>query len=143
MNLQFHLLSRITVAALMCLLATATYVLYHSDRQARRAAHITAESLGKQLEIQLFRINAGAGQVNQFPDFDVWKQTGSAHGICVRFVSTDGAGIRDTAAAGRSAANGGHCANPQHQPENRLQLPLPDQAQTRCCQRHRGNQNGD
>ncbi len=91
MNLQFHLLSRITVAALMCLLATTAYVLYRSDRQARLATQITADSLGKQLEIQLFRIDAGFGQANQFPDFDLWKQTGNVPGICVRFVSTDGA----------------------------------------------------
>ena len=91
MNLQFHLLSRITIVALMCLLATTAYVLYHSDRQARQATQITAESLGKQLEMQLFRINAGVGQVNQFPDFDLWKQTGSMPGVCVRFVATDSA----------------------------------------------------
>lgn len=91
MNLQFHLLSRITVVALMCLLATAATVLHHSGRQARQATQITAESLGKQLELQLLRINAGFGQANQFPDFDLWKQTGSVPGICVRFVSTDNA----------------------------------------------------
>jgi two-component system sensor histidine kinase UhpB len=91
MNLQFHLLSRITLVALLCLLATTAYVLHHSNRQARQADQITAESLGKQLEMQLFRINAGVGQVNQFPDFDLWKQTGSVPGVCVSFVATDSA----------------------------------------------------
>ena len=99
MNLQFHLLSRITVVALMCLLATAAYVLHHSDRQARQATQITADSLGKQLEMQLLRINAGFGQANQFPDFDLWKQTASAPGICVRFVAIG-------SAAARSLCNG-------------------------------------
>jgi len=64
-------------------------VLYHSGRQARQATQITAESLGRQLELQLFRINAGFGQANQFPDFDLWKQTGSVPGVCVRFVAID------------------------------------------------------
>lgn len=91
MNLQFQLLSRITVVALMCLLATAATVLHHSSRQARQSTRITAESLGKQLELQIFRISAGVGQANQFPDFDLWKQTGSVPGICVRFISTDNA----------------------------------------------------
>ena len=94
MNLQFHLLSRITVAALMCLLATTAYVLYHSDRQARQATQITAEALGKQLEIQIFHINAGVSQANRFPDFDLWKQTASAPGVCVRFVATGSAVAR-------------------------------------------------
>ncbi|MBL6985919.1 MAG: sensor histidine kinase [Methylobacter sp.] len=91
MNLQFHLLFRITVVALMCLLTTAAYVLYHSDRQAGQATQSTAESLGKQLEFQLLSINAGFGQAKRFPDFDLWKQTGSVPGICVRFVSADSA----------------------------------------------------
>ncbi|MFI3155086.1 MAG: histidine kinase [Methylococcaceae bacterium] len=91
MNLQFHLLSRITVVALMCLLTTAAYVLYQSDRQAGQATQATAESLGKQLEFQLLRINAGFGPAHKFPDFELWKQTGSMPGICVRFVSTDNA----------------------------------------------------
>ena len=64
-----------------------------------RRHRLTAESLGKQLEFQLFRINAGVGQANRFPDFDLWKQTGSVPGICVRFVATD-------SAAARSLCNG-------------------------------------
>ena len=94
MNLQIHLLSRITIVALICLLATATYVLYHCNRQARQATETVADSLGRQLEMQLFRINAGVGQVNQFPDFDLWKQTGSVPGICVSFVAAGSATAR-------------------------------------------------
>ncbi len=91
MNLQLHLLSRITVVALMCLFTTAAYVLYHSDRQAGQVTQATAESLGRQLEFQLLRINAGFGRAHQFPDFELWKQTGNMPGICIRFVSTDSA----------------------------------------------------
>lgn len=103
MNLQLHLLSRIVVVTLMCLLATASYVLYLSDRQARQATQVTSASLAKQLEFQLLRINAGFGQANRFPDFDLWKQTGNAPGICVRFLSTDG--------AARSLCNGSKLAD--------------------------------
>jgi len=46
------------------------------------------------LELQLLRINSGFNQANQFPDFDLWKQTGSVPGICVRFASADSAAIR-------------------------------------------------
>lgn len=89
MNLQIHLLSRITLVALLCLLATTVYVLEHGNRQDRQASQITAESLAKQLEFQLLSINAGFGMANRFPDFDLWKQTGSVPGICVSFVATD------------------------------------------------------
>jgi two-component system sensor histidine kinase UhpB len=89
MNLQFHLLFRITAVALACLLAASVYVLYRSDQQSRQIAQSTAESLGKQLEIQLLRIDAGFGQPRQFPDFSLWKQTASVPGICIRFESID------------------------------------------------------
>jgi two-component system sensor histidine kinase UhpB len=89
MNLQFHLLFRIVAVALLCLLATSAYVLYRSDLQTRQITLAGAESLGKQLEIQLFRIDAGFGQTRQFPDFSLWKQTAGAPGICVGFESTD------------------------------------------------------
>jgi len=91
MNLQVHLLSRIVVVALTCLLATSAYVLYRSDLQSRQKTGITTESLGKQLEFQLLRIDAGFGQARQFPDFTLWKQTSSVPGVCVRFVPADGA----------------------------------------------------
>lgn len=89
MNLQIHLLSRITLVALLCLFATTAYVLQHSNQQDRQATQLTAESLAKQLEFQLLSINAGFGLAKRFPDFDLWKQTGSAPGICVSFVATD------------------------------------------------------
>jgi two-component system sensor histidine kinase UhpB len=85
MNLQFHLLSRIVAVALACLMATTAYVLYRNDWQVRETTQATAESLGRQLEIQLLRIDAGFGQARQFPDFSLWKQTASIPGICVRF----------------------------------------------------------
>lgn len=94
MNLQFHLLSRIAVVALICLLTTAAYLLVSSDRQARQLTQATAESLGKQLEFQLLRINAGLGQANPFPDFELWKQTGNVEGICISFSPTVGATAR-------------------------------------------------
>lgn len=50
---------------------------------------MTADSLGKQLEIQLLRFDANIEQSSQFPDFDLWKQTHMAAGICVRYVSTN------------------------------------------------------
>ena len=94
MKLQFHLLSRITVVALICLLITASYVLYHSDQAARLATEITADSVGKQFEMQLFRRQAGIGQENQFPDFELWKQTVNAPGVCIRFIAAENGSVR-------------------------------------------------
>ncbi len=89
MNLQRHLLSRITLAALLCLLVIASYSLHQSHRQAEQNTQQIAESLGKQLESQLLLINAGIGQGNAFPDFEFWKQSGSHPGICLAYASID------------------------------------------------------
>jgi hypothetical protein len=90
MNLKFHLLSRIIVIAVICLIATAGYVLYQADRQAILDTQVTAESIDKQLELQLLRIDAGFGQPERFPDFDLWKETSIMSGICIHYLSEDG-----------------------------------------------------
>jgi len=94
MNLKFHLLSRIVLIAVACLAATAVYVLYQSDRQAKLQAVISADSLSRQLLMQLWRIDAGSGEIQRFPDFDLWKQTGSAPGLCARFLSANDKPVR-------------------------------------------------
>lgn len=99
MNLQLHLLSRIAVVALLCLLAIASYALYQSHWQAEQTTKQMAELLGKHLESQLLLINAGIGPVSPFPDFELWKQTGSQPGVCVAYAAAD-------SAASRSLCNG-------------------------------------
>lgn len=89
MNLQLHLLYRIAMVALLCLLVTASYSLYQSHRQSEQTTMQMAEGLGKQLESQLMLIEAGIGQTNPFPDFGLWKQTGSQPGICVVYAAAE------------------------------------------------------
>jgi signal transduction histidine kinase len=90
MNLQLHLLSRIAAVVLLCLLATASYALYQSHRQAEQSTRQIAESLAKQLESQLLLINAGIGLNNSFPDFEFWKQSGAQPGICITYTAANG-----------------------------------------------------
>jgi len=89
MNLKFHLLTRIIVIAVICLMATAAYILYQADQQAILETRVTAESIDKQLELQLLRIDAGFGQPERFPDFDLWKETGTVSGVCVSYLSAN------------------------------------------------------
>jgi len=58
---------KIVIAAL-CLIATAAYILYQADQQAILETRVTAESIDKQLELQLLRIDAGFGQPERFPN---------------------------------------------------------------------------
>jgi two-component system, NarL family, sensor histidine kinase UhpB len=89
MNLKLHLLLQIVAVAMICLMATAAYVLQQADLQIKQESRMTVESLGKQLEVQLFRIDAGYGSHNHFPDFELWKQTHGISGICIRYISKD------------------------------------------------------
>ncbi|MCK9636565.1 MAG: histidine kinase [Methylobacter tundripaludum] len=99
MNLQLHLLYRIAMVALLCLLVIASYSLYQSHRQAEQATKQMAEGLGRQLESQLMLIEAGIGRTNPFPDFELWKQNGSQPGICVAYAAA-------VSAASHSVCNG-------------------------------------
>lgn len=87
MNLKLHLLLQIAAVAMICLMATAVYVLQQANQQIKLESLMTAESLDKQLEVQLFRIDAGYRSPNHFPDFELWKQTHNVSGICVRYLS--------------------------------------------------------
>ncbi|MGD0960752.1 MAG: histidine kinase, partial [Methylomonas sp.] len=85
MRLQRHLLTRIILAALLCLLATAGYTLYQAHRQAGELTRQTAESIVKQLRQQLLLTEAGIGRSEPFPDFDAWKQSGGQPGMCISY----------------------------------------------------------
>lgn len=105
MNLQLHLLSRIAMVALLCLLVIASYALYQSHRQAEQSTQQMAEGLGKQLESQLLLSNAGIGQINPFPDFAFWKQRGSQPGICVTYLAVDSTLSRNVCSGAKPAEN--------------------------------------
>lgn len=90
MNLKLNLLTRIALVALACLLVIAAFVLYQSHCVAKQTTGQMAESLGKQLELQLLLINAGLGQTNPFPDFGPWKHSGNQPGICLSYTPADG-----------------------------------------------------
>jgi two-component system sensor histidine kinase UhpB len=104
MNLKIYLLSRIILIGFACLAATAIWVLYQADREFRREARSTADSIGRQLEVQLLRINAGFDHVARFPDLGLWQQISTVSGTCVRFMPTDGDQVRSVCSGGNTIA---------------------------------------
>ncbi len=86
MNLKSHLLLHIACAAVVCLIITAAYVVYRTDRQSRQETLATADSVGRQLEVQLLRIENGLERPERFPDLSLWRETGTLSGICIRFI---------------------------------------------------------
>lgn len=93
MNLKFYLLLHIVLVAIFCLAAASVYVLYRADRQTKHELRFTTESMAKQLEIQLLRIDAGFDRAERFPDLALWRDTRTVPGTCVRFVPEIGATI--------------------------------------------------
>lgn len=89
MNLKVHLLLQIVLVAIFCLMTTGPYVLFQTNRQVRQEAATTLNSVGKYLEMQLLRIDANLQEPHHFPDFELWKQTHAASGVCLRYVSAN------------------------------------------------------
>lgn len=89
MNLQLHLLKRIALVAVFCLLVIAAYLLERSHRQAEHNSQQMADAVTKQLQAQLLLRIAGIGPANAFPDFDFWKQSGQQQGVCLMYSAKD------------------------------------------------------
>ncbi len=76
----------IILIASICLFATATFVLYQTDKASKYETAKTAESIDKQLEIQLvFGISKGFEPFGRFPNFDLWSKSEPSSGLCVQF----------------------------------------------------------
>ncbi len=95
MNLKFHLLLRIILVAFFCLLSTSAYVLYQADRQTKLESQSTLDSIVKQLQMQLLRINVGLEHADKFPDLALWQETREVVGVCIHFSSADNSVTRN------------------------------------------------
>lgn len=95
MSLKLDLILRMVVIATTCLFLAAAYVLYQTDRETRREAGETADSIGRQLEVQLHRVASGFDHPDRFPDLNLWAETGFGAGLCIRFTRPDGTVIRN------------------------------------------------
>ena len=89
MNLQLHLLIRISLTALLCLLVSAVYLLYQNHRQTDQHYREIAEGVARQLQSQLLLKQAGIGLGNPFPDFEFWKQFGHQPGLCLSYQASN------------------------------------------------------
>ena len=84
-NLKFFLMILIILIAIGCLFSTAALVLYQADSKSKQGIAVSAESIDKQLELQLFRISQRFDIPERFPDFDLWTESEQSSGLCVRF----------------------------------------------------------
>jgi signal transduction histidine kinase len=88
-DLKRSLILRITIVAMACLALVTGFALVETHDEARRSAAATADLIVRQLELQLFRINAGFDLSNRFPDWDTLASAISS-GQCVRYYNSGG-----------------------------------------------------
>lgn len=90
-NLKLYLMLLIISIASVCLLFTAAFVLYQADNNSKVKTAATAESIDKQLELQLvFGISKGFEPLGRFPNFDLWSKSEQSPGLCVHFQQPNG-----------------------------------------------------
>lgn len=87
MNLRLQLFFRIMLIGFICLVISAGYVLYQTDKQARLEADLTALRIEKQLTQQLLKMFSRYDYSVAFPDTDILQQLNGVPGSCVQFLS--------------------------------------------------------
>ncbi len=87
MNLKKQLFFRILFVAVICLTASAFYVLYQTDRQAISEANFTADRIEKQVNDQLLQMFTRHDLSRKFPNTELWPDINSVSGSCIQFLS--------------------------------------------------------
>jgi signal transduction histidine kinase len=87
MNLKRQLLYRILLIAILCLTASALYVLYQTNQQAISEANFTANNIEKQMNAQLLQMFSRYDSSNSFPNTDFWPDINGLSGSCIQFLS--------------------------------------------------------
>jgi signal transduction histidine kinase len=87
MNLKAQLLVRILLIALVCLMGSAWYVLYQTDKQAIFEAKQTANRIERQTRQQMLQMFQRYDFSRPFPDVNQWRGIGVVPGSCTQFLS--------------------------------------------------------
>src|SRR5262245_56593478 len=103
MDLKWLLVRRITLVALACLLAGSALAIYLSAREAKRHNVELADMVGRQLDLQLSRIDRSTDIPKRFPDWDLVASLSLRPGQCIELRGVDGA-LKRSSCAGVDAA---------------------------------------
>jgi signal transduction histidine kinase len=89
-DLKWSLTLRVVAVALGCFLVASALTLLASYREVRQANEQLADIVGKQLQMQLIRIDNDLDLAARFPDWDPVTQSIQGPGQCVQYVRPDG-----------------------------------------------------
>ncbi|MCW5626048.1 MAG: hypothetical protein KIT73_15150 [Burkholderiales bacterium] len=90
MNLKTHLMIRIALIAVLCLVTASGYLLWTQERESRRKAEQVLDMVTRQLQAQLIKIAAGFDRPDRFPYLDPLAEAGLLAGFCIRYVDPQG-----------------------------------------------------
>ncbi len=105
MDLKWLLVRRITLAALACFLVGSGFAIYRTASLARQQNEQLAESVGRQLNLQLLRIDTALDIPKRFPDWDLVTSYALQPGQCVQLLARDSAVSRSSCAGVDTVSN--------------------------------------
>ena len=89
MDLKWLLVRRITLVAFACFLTGSGFALYAAAREGKQQNAALAELAGRQLDLQLSRIDRSTDLPKRFPDWEVVSSHALQPGQCVEFRGAD------------------------------------------------------
>jgi two-component system, NarL family, sensor histidine kinase UhpB len=89
MDLKWLLVRRITLVALACFFGGSGFAVYRTASLAKQQNVELAESVGRQLNLQLWRISSALDIPKRFPDWDLVTSYALQPGQCVQLLGRD------------------------------------------------------
>lgn len=90
LNLKWSLTLQVVAASLFCFLVAVALSLFGSYRELRQANESLADIVNRQLQLQLFRIEANIDTPARFPDWEPVIDGVLGAGQCIRYLKADG-----------------------------------------------------
>jgi two-component system, NarL family, sensor histidine kinase UhpB len=89
-DLKTSLAVRVVAVALLCFVVAAALALFGTYRDVRQANERLADTIGRQLQVQFFRIDASLEAPARFPNLEPAIDGVLGAGQCIRFLKPDG-----------------------------------------------------
>jgi two-component system sensor histidine kinase UhpB len=90
LDLKWSLTLRVVTVALLCFVIAAAISFVGTYREVRRANESFADTVGRQLQMQMFRIDANIDLRSRFPDWEPITARAQTAGQCIEYLEADG-----------------------------------------------------
>ena len=90
LDLKWSLTLRVVTVALLCFVIAAAITFVGTYREVRRANETFADIVARQLQMQLFRIDANIDLRARFPDWEPITARAQTAGQCIEYLEADG-----------------------------------------------------